>query len=69
MIAAIVLTLTRAATTARTAPDWPPDLTPVSCPELLKLLRASALPRSARDSDHVVFWTAWRLHHQAVAQA
>ncbi|MCX4784212.1 IS701 family transposase [Streptomyces sp. NBC_01264] len=69
MIASIVLTLTQTATTARTAPDWPPDLAPVSCPELLKLLRTSALPRPARDNEHVVFWSAWRLHHQAVAQA
>ncbi|MEU9063228.1 hypothetical protein AB0D13_31260 [Streptomyces sp. NPDC048430] len=69
MIAAIVLTLTRAATAALTAPDWPPGLTPVSCLELLKLLRAFALPSPARDGDHVVFWSACRLRHQAVAQA
>ncbi|MFF3159357.1 hypothetical protein [Streptomyces sp. NPDC057910] len=69
MTAAIVLTPARAATEIRTAADRPPDLAPVSCPELLKLLRAPAPPPPARDSDHAVSWSAWQLHHQTAAQA
>ncbi|ANZ21614.1 hypothetical protein SNOUR_41930 [Streptomyces noursei ATCC 11455] len=69
MIAAIILTLTRAATTTRTEPGWPPGLVPVSCPELLRLLRAFALPAPARDAEHILLWSTWRLHRQATAQA
>ncbi|MEV1086131.1 hypothetical protein AB0I98_49415 [Streptomyces sp. NPDC050211] len=46
-----------------------PALVPLSCPELIRLLRALVLPAPVRDREHVLHWTAWRRDHQAVATA
>ncbi|MDH6221787.1 hypothetical protein M2283_009134 [Streptomyces pseudovenezuelae] len=32
-------------------------------------MRALVLPPPVRDREHVLHWTAWRRHHQAVATA
>ncbi|MCX4784519.1 IS701 family transposase [Streptomyces sp. NBC_01264] len=65
LIAAAVLALTTAAVHEDSEP--PPGLVPLTCPELIRLLRALVLPPPARDRDHVLHWIAWRRHHQAVA--
>ncbi|MED7828305.1 IS701 family transposase [Streptomyces chiangmaiensis] len=68
LIAAAVLTLTAAAaTTAR--PARTTRLVPLTCPELVPLLRAFVLTPPVREAEHVLHWMAWRRHHQAVAQA
>ena len=67
LIAAAVLALT--ATAVHDAAEDEPALVPLSCPELIRLLRALVLPPPARDREHVLHWTAWRRHHQAVATA
>ena len=67
LIAAAVLALT--ATAVHDAAEDEPALVPLSCPELIRLLRALVLPPPVRDRDHVLHWTAWRRHHQAVATA
>ncbi|WP_327575945.1 IS701 family transposase [Streptomyces sp. NBC_00145] len=67
LIAAAVLALTTAA--VHEATEEQPELVPLTCPELIRLLRALALPPPVRDRDHVLHWTAWRRRHQAVARA
>jgi SRSO17 transposase len=67
LIAAAVLALT--ATAVRDAAEDEPALVQLSCPELIRLLRALVLPPPVRDREHVLHWTAWRRHHQAVATA
>lgn len=69
LIAAAVLALTLAATTTHTHPTGPAGLTPLTCPELVRLLRALVLPPPVHDRDHVLHWTAWRRRHQAIATA
>ena len=68
LIAQAVLALTLAATT-NTAPAGPGRLVPLTCPELVRLLRVLVLPPPARDRDHALHWTTWRRHHQATARA
>jgi len=68
LIATAVLALTAAATTS-TGSARPARLVPLTCPELIRLLRAFVLTRPARTAEHVLHWMAWRRHHQAVAQA
>lgn len=63
LIAAAILALT--ATAVHDAADDGPALVPLSCPELIRLLRALVLPPLVR--DHVLHWTAWRRRHQAVS--
>ncbi|GGO41605.1 hypothetical protein GCM10012286_21660 [Streptomyces lasiicapitis] len=67
LIAAAVLALM--ATAVHDADEADPALVPLSCPELIRLLRALVLPPPARDRDHVLHWTTWRRRHQAVATA
>ncbi|MDQ0765460.1 SRSO17 transposase [Streptomyces canus] len=67
LIAAAVLALTAAA--VHEATEERPELVPLTCPELIRLLRALTLPAPVRDRDHVLHWTAWRRRHQAVATA
>ncbi|MBC9730898.1 IS701 family transposase [Streptomyces sp. TRM68367] len=67
LIAAAVLALTAAA--VHEATEERPELVPLTCPELIRLLRALSLPPPARDRDHVLHWTAWRRRHQAIATA
>ncbi|WP_329468500.1 IS701 family transposase [Streptomyces sp. NBC_01431] len=67
LIAAAVLALTAA--TVHEATEERPELVPLTCPELIRLLRALTLPPPVRDRDHVLYWTAWRRHHQAIATA
>lgn len=67
LIAAAVLALT--ATAVHDAAEDEPALVPLSCPELVRLLRALVLPPPVRDRDHVLHWAAWRRRHQAVATA
>jgi len=45
------------------------DLIPVSCHELLRLLRVLILPPPRRDPTHVLWWSAWRRRHQHRARA
>nr|WP_146051054.1 hypothetical protein [Streptomyces noursei] len=67
LIASAVLTLTAAA--IHEDSQRQPELIPLTCPELIRLLRALVLPPPTRDRDHVLHWIAWRRHHQAVATA
>jgi SRSO17 transposase len=46
----------------------PPDLIPITCPELQHLLAATVLPAPRRDPDHVTRWSHWRRRHQATAR-
>ncbi|PNE42857.1 hypothetical protein AOB60_01885 [Streptomyces noursei] len=65
LIASAVLTLTAAA--IHEDSQRQPELIPLTCPELIRLLRALVLPPPTRDRDHVLHRIAWRRHHQAVA--
>lgn len=65
LIAAAVLALT--ATAAQARPAASDRLIPLTCPELVRLLRALVLPLPVRDRDHILHWTAWRRRHQAIA--
>ncbi|MCX4781936.1 hypothetical protein OG435_35295 [Streptomyces sp. NBC_01264] len=67
LIAAAVLALTATAVHEDSEPQ--PGLIPLTCPQLIRLLRALVLAPPARDRDHVPHWTAFRRHHQAVATA
>ncbi|WP_406410795.1 hypothetical protein [Streptomyces sp. NBC_01614] len=67
LFAAVVLALTAAA--IHEGSERQPGLVPLTCPELIRLLRAIVLPPAARDRDHVLRWIAWRRRHQAVATA
>ncbi|MEV8562524.1 transposase [Streptomyces sp. NPDC051917] len=64
LIAAAVLALALASTTTHTHPAGAAKLIPLSCPELVRLLRALVLPPPAHDRDHVLHWTAWRRRHR-----
>ncbi|WP_055496004.1 hypothetical protein [Streptomyces sp. TP-A0356] len=66
MLAAAVLAVTRLRTTAHATRG---RLVPVSARELLRLLRATVLPRPRRDLDHLLHWSAWRRQHQRRAAA
>ncbi|MGW5462400.1 IS701 family transposase [Streptomyces sp. NPDC003996] len=66
MLAAAVLAVTRLHTTAHATRG---RLVPVSARELLRLLRATVLPRPRRDLDHLLHWSAWRRQHQRRAAA
>jgi hypothetical protein len=68
LIASAVLALTAAATTTA-GPASPARLVPLTCPEIVRLLRAFVLTPPLRDPEHILHWTAWRRHHQAIAQA
>ncbi|MGW6674469.1 IS701 family transposase [Streptomyces vinaceus] len=67
LIAAAILALTVAAIDEDS--EGQPELVALTCPELIRLLRAIVLPPPARDRDHVLRWIAWRRHHQAIATA
>ncbi len=67
LVASAVLALTAATTTAD--PAGPVRLVPLTCPELVRLLRAFVLTPPVRDAEHVLHWMAWRRHHQAITQA
>lgn len=69
LIASAVLALTLAATVMQADSARPVRLVPLTCPELIRLLRALVLPLPVRDRDHILRWTAWRRRHQATAQA
>jgi hypothetical protein len=69
LIATAVLALTLEATGEGTAAAPPVRLIPLTCPELVRLLRALVLPAPVRDRDHVLHWIAWRRRHQAHATA
>lgn len=69
LIAAAILTLTLHTTMPRTPAGRPPRLVPLTCPELVRLLRAFVLPPPAHHHEHTLRWTAWRRRHQATAQA
>lgn len=68
LIASAVLALTAAAITTA-GPAGPVRLVPLTCPELVRILRAFVLTPPIREAEHVLHWMAWRRHHQAVAQA
>ncbi|MGW4985468.1 IS701 family transposase, partial [Streptomyces mirabilis] len=69
LIAAAVLALTLATVGEKTGPTRSARLVPLTCPELVRLLRALVLPAPARDRDHVLHWNVWRRCHQAAATA
>ncbi|WP_241757121.1 IS701 family transposase [Streptomyces sp. WAC00263] len=69
LIATGVLALTLAAAGQETGAARPARLIPLTCPELVRLLRALVLPAPVRDRDHVLHWIAWRRRHQADATA
>jgi hypothetical protein len=69
LIAAAVLALTLTAVVEKTGHTRSARLIPLTCPELLRLLRALALPAPVRDRDHVLHWSVWRRCHQATATA
>ncbi|MFD8525611.1 hypothetical protein ACFV2D_37450 [Streptomyces capillispiralis] len=56
LIAAAVLALTAAA--VHDAAEDEPVLVPLSCPELIRLLRALVLPPPVRNREHVPHWSA-----------
>jgi SRSO17 transposase len=68
LVASAVLALTAAATTT-TGPAGPAHLVPLTCPELVRLLRAFVLTPPDRDAEHILHWMAWRRRHQAIARA
>ncbi|MFE2185568.1 hypothetical protein [Streptomyces sp. NPDC059455] len=68
LIASAVLALTAAATIT-VGPVGPARLVLLTCPELVRLLRAFVLTPPVREAEHVLHWMAWRRHHQAVGQA
>ncbi|GAB2822430.1 hypothetical protein GCM10027073_61240 [Streptomyces chlorus] len=68
LAASAVFALTAAATTTA-SPAGPVRLVPLTCPELVRLLRAFVLTPPVRDAEHVLRWIAWRRHNQATAQA
>ncbi|MFF3875415.1 hypothetical protein ACFYYV_27860, partial [Streptomyces sp. NPDC001978] len=68
LVASAVLALTAAATTMA-GPAGPAHLVPLTCPELVRFLRAFVLTPPARDTEHTLHWMAWRRHHQAIARA
>ncbi|MFD9466921.1 hypothetical protein [Streptomyces sp. NPDC060027] len=45
-------------------PAGPVRLVVASARELIRLLRATVLPRPHRDLAHLLHWFAWRRHHQ-----
>ncbi|MEV0177679.1 IS701 family transposase [Streptomyces sp. NPDC050803] len=68
LIASAVLALTTAATTTA-RPAGASRLIPLTCPELVRLLRAFVLTPPVQDPEHILNWMTWRRHHQAVARA
>ncbi|MEV5478232.1 hypothetical protein AB0L66_38780 [Streptomyces sp. NPDC052207] len=68
LVASAVLALTAAATTT-VGPARRARLVPLTCPDLVRLLRVFVLTPPVRDAEHVLHWMAWRRHHQAIAQA
>jgi SRSO17 transposase len=68
LITAALLALTAAGTTSTNSAE-PARLIPLTCPELIRLLRAFVLTPPVRNAEHLPHWMAWRRHHQAVAQA
>ncbi|MEV8125369.1 IS701 family transposase [Streptomyces sp. NPDC085944] len=68
LVASAVLALTTAAATT-TEPAGPARLVRLTCPELVRVLRAFVLKPPVRDAEHLLHWMAWRRHHQATAQA
>nr|WP_316781174.1 IS701 family transposase [Streptomyces sasae] len=68
LIAGAVLALTTAAVNGA-VPAGEVRLVSLTCPELIRLLRAFVLTPPVRETEHVLHWMAWRRHHQAVAQA
>jgi len=70
LIAAAVLALTLHATgsPATTGTTGPARLIPLTCPELVRLLRVLVLPPLNHSRGHFLHWNSWRRHHQAVAR-
>lgn len=70
LIAAAVLALTLHAmgSPPTTGTTRPARLIPLTCPELVRLLRVLVLPPLSRRRDHFLHWNSWRRHHQAVAR-
>ncbi|MEU1629605.1 IS701 family transposase [Streptomyces sp. NPDC020096] len=65
---AVVTALERDAQHQRDDPDEA-GLIPISCPELLRLLRVMILPAPKRDATHALRWSARRRRHQHRARA
>lgn len=61
--ASAVLALTAAATTTA-SPTGTAHFVPLTCPELVRFLRAFVLTPPVRDAKHILHWTVWRRRHQ-----
>jgi hypothetical protein len=48
--------------------DMEAGLIPVTVPELLRLLRDTAIPPPRRDRPHRLHWSIWRRRHQYCAR-
>jgi SRSO17 transposase len=68
LIAAAVLALTLRATGSPPRGTNRVRLVPLTCPELIRLLRFLVLPPMDRGRDHFLHWTTWRRRHQAIAR-
>lgn len=64
LVAYAFLAVTAALERAAPDDDRRIDLVPVTCYELLRLLRLLILPAPRRDADHVLHWSTWRRRHQ-----
>ena len=65
---AIAALLEHVAAAQATGQD-PPELVPISVPELQHLLAATVLPTPRHDRVHIQCWSHWRRHHQARARS
>ncbi|MCY0924578.1 IS701 family transposase, partial [Streptomyces sp. H27-G5] len=64
LVAYAFLAVTAALERGTPGSDNQAELIPVTCPELLRLLRLLILPAPRRDTEHVLRWSAWRRRHQ-----
>nr|WP_181446876.1 hypothetical protein [Streptomyces sp. NTH33] len=70
LLAAAVLAVTHARSRTTDGLDAADaELVPASPRELLAVLRVTVIPAPRRDLEHVLFWSAWRRHHQYEAAA
>jgi hypothetical protein len=66
MIAYALLAITTSLERSGTTQSAQVEFVPVSCRELVKLLRQFTLPRPRQDIDpeHALRWSVWRRRHQ-----
>lgn len=71
MIAYALLAITTSLQRGQPHQHTPTELVPVSCRELVKLLRRCVLPRPRHNTDleYALHWSLWRRRHQHRAAA